>query len=539
MKKKLITMLLVVSTITSSLAGCGNKETAKSSEATTASTETSTVVPEEVPYFNEEGYPIVNEEITLKIMYLGDPSLYVAPEEMPAVKRVEEKTGIKTEWEVIKSADWSTKLNLTLASGTYPDVIVAAGKGKVDFEEYGVEQGILIPLDGLIEKYMPLYNERRAGMATDSVTTLLASDGHYYTVGRLLGESYLTDYHFFINDAWLKQLNLEMPNDIESLTEVLRAFKTQDPNGNGKADEIPMTATLSRLQNFTWLFGMPRYAKWMYIDDNKQVQFVPSMDKFREYLEWVHMCYEEGLLDTEALTQDNNTVKAKLADGSVGFFAEYRLGSSGYGLSESTCVHYMPSSEEAKMPTNLNNPVPCVYITKTNQYPEATARWIDTFNEIDTVYSTLHGEENDEVYGWKYIEDGKIEFIGDKEPEKNRTYFGTGFYRFLPEKLTLPTPAESEKNGYCAEEKDAGLYNKYADGNFLQVKFDGAVNDMITRMETDLKTMMTEYTSHFVMEGVSDSKWDEFQAALKNIGMDEYVKLYQERIDTMTIYERK
>ena len=34
---------------------------------------------------------------------------------------------------------------------------------------------------------------------------------------------------------------LDMPTNTEELKDVLKAFKTQDPNGNGKADEIPMS----------------------------------------------------------------------------------------------------------------------------------------------------------------------------------------------------------------------------------------------------------------------------------------------------------
>ena len=50
--------------------------------------------------------------------------------------------------------DWSTKVNLMLASGKYPDIIV---RGGLNLEMYGVDQEILIPLDDVIEQYMPNY----------------------------------------------------------------------------------------------------------------------------------------------------------------------------------------------------------------------------------------------------------------------------------------------------------------------------------------------------------------------------------------------
>ena len=46
-----------------------------------------------------------------------------------------------------------------------------------------------------------------------------------------------------MNSDWLETLGLEQPTTPEELRTVLEAFKTQDPNGNGKADEIPLSAT--------------------------------------------------------------------------------------------------------------------------------------------------------------------------------------------------------------------------------------------------------------------------------------------------------
>ena len=43
----------------------------------------------------------------------------------------------------------------------------------------------------------------------------------------------------WINSTWLKRLKLETPKTAEELTEVLRAFKTGDPNGLD-ADGTPM-----------------------------------------------------------------------------------------------------------------------------------------------------------------------------------------------------------------------------------------------------------------------------------------------------------
>ena len=44
---------------------------------------------------------------------------------------------------------------------------------------------------------------------------------------------------WFIREDWLDNLGLEMPKNVDEYYNVLKAFKTQDPNGNGIDDEIP------------------------------------------------------------------------------------------------------------------------------------------------------------------------------------------------------------------------------------------------------------------------------------------------------------
>ena len=48
---------------------------------------------------------------------------------------------------------------------------------------------------------------------------------------------------FQIRQDWLDKLRLKVPTNVDEWYTTLKAFKTRDPNGNGKADEIPFTAT--------------------------------------------------------------------------------------------------------------------------------------------------------------------------------------------------------------------------------------------------------------------------------------------------------
>lgn len=549
MKKKSMALLLAASLLTGLLGGCGN-DAGKDSDAAGNSAESSSQQSggasgeQESGNFNETGYPIVNEEITLKVMFaIRDKDTMIAPEEMPAVQRLEELTGIKTEWEVIKGADWPTKLNLMFSSGEYPDVIIAPN-GTVDDEEYGVSQKLLIPLDSLIEQYMPIYNERVNAEENDPTVSLIASDGQKYSVGYLVGQNINTDNHFFINQTWLDALELDTPTDVESLTEVLRQFKTGDPNGNGQNDEVPLEMGLDTgfygVRYILPLFGVPcDPSKWIYIDDNKQVQFTATQDGFRKCMEWLHMCYEEGLVDAEVLSQDLNTIESKLKGGNAGFFTAWRLLAMGFddGVAKD-CVFWMPDSS-ASCYRYLEVARPAGYVTATNQNVEATMRWLDAMLDTEMQFSLYYGEQDaTDGTGWAYNENGKIDSINDGTVEI-RNYLDCNTMFFAPGKYisdTFNMPEQRiEKTDYCLASDEAGIIQKYSNDYLDMAPLTSEQLQEISLKETDINNAVVENMANFVTNGVTDDSWNSFTAIFEGMNVAEYVQMYQEAIDTMDI----
>lgn len=550
MKKKLVTLFLATTMMVASLSGCGSTNTSDAGKAGSSAAASSEAVgsseaAQATSNFNETGYPIVNEEITLKVMLaIRDTDTMIAPEEMPAIQRLEELTGIKTEWEVIKGNDWETKLNLMFASGEYPDVIIAPNV-TVDDEEYGVTQQLLIPLDELADKYMPIYNERIAAEADDPTVSLVASDGQKYAIGYLVGQNINTNQHYFINQEWLDALNLETPTDMDSLTEVLRAFKTGDPNGNGEADEVPLEWGLDTgfygIRYLLPLFGVPADPeKWIYIDNDKQVQFVGYQEGFRECMEWLHMCYEEGLVDAEIISQDVATIETKLKEGNVGFFAAWRLLSMGFdeGVAANS-VHWMPDTESTMMYRYLEVARPAAFITATNENKEATARWLDAMLDTETQFSLYYGEKDaTDGTGWTYNENGKIDSINDGSVEiRNYLDCNTMFWApgtYISETFNMP-PQRIEKTEYCQEEDAAGIIQKYSNDYLDMAPLTSDQLSECTLKETDINNAMVEKIASFVVDGVTDESWESFTGVVEKLGVEEYMEMYQSAIDTMNI----
>ena len=67
---------------------------------------------------------------------------------------LEQKTNTHVTFQMVKDADWATNSNLMFAvPDQMPDMIL---RHAVDVEEYGVSQGLLLPLDEyLTEEIMP------------------------------------------------------------------------------------------------------------------------------------------------------------------------------------------------------------------------------------------------------------------------------------------------------------------------------------------------------------------------------------------------
>ena len=208
MKKRIVSLLLAVVMVMALLSGCGgnqNPDTPSNPDSTNTPSDNSTPSPDVSAgdNFNETGFPIVNEPLTLHIMLgIRDVDSLVDPSEMPAIQRLEEQTGIHLEWDMVKANDWPTKLNLMFVSGEYPDIILSANT-TVDQEEYGVTQQLLIPLnDDLTSKYMPNYTERRLAEDSDPCVGLKASDGNIYSIGYMVGQYINTNAHYFINQLY-------------------------------------------------------------------------------------------------------------------------------------------------------------------------------------------------------------------------------------------------------------------------------------------------------------------------------------------------
>ena len=206
----------------------------------------------------------------------------------------------------VSSSEWKTQL-ITMAAGgeDLPDIFVDANAMPREFKD----DGYLVDL----AQYFQDENNEDA----QEYLAMLKKNLEPEMYNRVMGEAYDGEGHWygfpmvgyqdtaydmlFINQTWLDKLGLEMPKTWDDFVSVLTAFQTQDPNGNGIADEIPMmgAAGFARSNTPNWVinnFTQYHMAHALQPDENGQLQFVYLRDEFREGLRAGRDLVAKGLL---------------------------------------------------------------------------------------------------------------------------------------------------------------------------------------------------------------------------------------------------
>lgn len=221
--------------------------------------------------------------------------------ELPVFKKAQEMTNVKMVGVASKNqSDEVQAYNLMLSAGNLPDVI--AYELTPDLEKLGIDGG-LIPLEKLIDENAPnikKFWEQHPQFKKDAV----AADGHIYMIPNYNDVEKLSlTQQYYIRKDWLKKLGLKEPTNVDELYNVLVAFRDQDPNGNGKKDEVPLflrgNIVRKILMPLTDIFKAQ--VVW-YVKDGVPT-FGPAEESYKNAMINLAKWYKEGLIDQEIFTR--------------------------------------------------------------------------------------------------------------------------------------------------------------------------------------------------------------------------------------------
>ncbi len=503
----------------------------------TAPTETDTSSDE--VGFRETGLPIVDEKVTLTFSGQKAP---LAPDfsSMELVQQWERDTNVAIRWENLPDSVYQEKKNLILASGDLPDAFYNTGFSAADITTYG-SNGTLIPLEGLIEKHAPnlqaIFEKRPEIRAA-----VTSSDGHIYTLpaAEELGIG-AVPFFLSINKAWLDELGLPVPQTIEEFEAALEAFKTQDPNGNGAADEIPFSFI-----NSWWcadvgdvmaaLGGMPDNADHRIVRDGKVI-YTAAQPEYATAISKLHDWYERGLIDPEALTQDDKTylAKGKTETEVLGAYVWWET-EEVVGPDRADDYVLVPALEgvAGRLVGHSNGSdfrSGAFAITRANKYPDVTMRWVDELYEPVMSAQVSWGpigttlEENaDGVLQQAELPEG----VSAGELRQKVAPGGVSVtLREDFENVILPEPRALQRVNDLAEH-----YLPWAEDEWYPaVPFSDEEIQEISTIETEIKALVDAKRAEWIARGGIEDEWDSYVAQLESMGLDRMVELYQQAYD--------
>lgn len=224
-------------------------------------------------------------------IFIGDADVACNRSDTPVIREMEKKTNTKLNFIESPKGQADQKVALLIAGGEMPDITNILS---INIANNYAINGAFIPLDDQFDKSLPNAKKR---IPIDVMKMLKASDGKVYSLPlfRDIGSKSI-----FIREDWLKKLNMKMPETLDEYYEVLKAFKMNDPDGNGKNDTYGLS--IDDYAEFVAPFGIP-VDDWI-IDENGLAVRSSVTPKMKEAIAFAQKLFKEGIIDPEFATQN-------------------------------------------------------------------------------------------------------------------------------------------------------------------------------------------------------------------------------------------
>ena len=496
---------------------------------------------------------------------------------------IEEQTGYNLEFVHFSSngSELRTQFSTMVVGGEkLPDIMYYFSFTPEERNTYG-SQGFFYDLaeffdDPEFMSQYEWYNAVKKNLKPDQFQRIYTesrdAEGHWWAMSSL-GNA-ITDRPrnmLYINQTWLDKLGLEMPRTFEQLVEVLRAFKTQDPNGNGKADELSMVGStnIARGDIPSWLINQYIYVNDNHLfncDDEGNLYLPYDRDEYRQGIKDVKYLYDEGLIEAMTWTiKETSELPAIFTPANqvaqCGVFAGHislRVEKDNPVVYEYEPLLPLEGSFAAVEPDlSIGH---YTYISSDCERPKAAFDVIMLLASPEGVRRTRFGEEG---VDWKWVTDPETGLQGvevlDQEAysgQTDSTFSNLGCnttWEWEPgdtEHDPYPTWQPEQDDGvitWAEFRKDLGKrhargYLEIADANNPKnLIFSSSIVcteqelDEAANIKTNITTLIKEARAQFIT-GVrdinSDAEWEAYCKELEAMGASKLLSVYQ------TAYER-
>lgn len=562
MHTKRIAALLVSVVLTASLAACGGSPQPSQGAEVTPGKLLPTAAGE-LPVLPE------GESVTLTVAVMQTPFIadYKANH---FTQKIEQETGVSLNFIELPQDTIREKILLTLSTNdkaNLPDIylssIMSTSTPNIIFgASYAprwYEEGMIIPLNGLIDEYGYHINktlDNAAEYGYNIKQWMTSADGNIYSLPSF-SASLTNSYPFklWINQGWLDKLGLSMPTTTDEFKETLRAFKTLDPNDNGQADEIPFSGATEKTGGYygydfiinAFIYNQASETR-MYVEEGT-VKFAPTTDEWREAMKYLRELKEEGLYYEGSFTQDRTSLQQMAINENDILGCFEGLGHDLVVVTDDQGIIDRYNSVPAlagpggKHYVTWNAPSirPSGVITAKCEYPEIAFRVLDQMMSDENAKVTRYGEKG---VNWDDADPGTIGYYGTPAMMKviKNTWAAAGQNQnFFQQSPFILDPAVATGIQWDGNEKDAGYIKALS---VMKLDETGVVPDeylanLVYTMDeleksqtakTDIESYILQSIANFVAgdwDPTDDARWDAYVQEYEKMGLSVLLETVQ------------
>ncbi len=550
--KQALSVILCAALLTVLFCGCGGKEPQQSQTPASSAGGTQ---PEET---GDKGplYIEGSEGVTLTFwtpMEDIQTQHFTSLEEHPFYQWMEEQTGVHVEFIHPSREQMAQQLSLMISSGEYYDILY-----NPDYPG-GPQTGI--DLAPYLDEYMPDY---KAAINCDDgsfsawewgeekelyqplpqsafAENLYTSSGALWCVTQLWGDVLYPEFGPVIRKDWLDEAGLDVPETLEELEAVLKAFKERG------GDVVPMNLGQEgyNTKDGSILSAFDLYAGFFTMTpDKKTVQpHAYTQDGFKEYLTLMNDWYGKGYIDPDFMNRDDEATVAMFLNDQLGIYFDnsstpdfYMENYTGDQKFEVVAMPLPRKTRDQQLHhRNCYMPTPNEYkcVTTSCEHPEIAAQWLNVLFTKEGILRSSYGVEGEDYElrnGVPYFTSEALE-IDREEFKFCKTAPLLGFYSQRAD-LMFEEGAEKQLSNFV----QAGVtwqQNADADLAWSYVTFS---DDGWSKFETpmnDAKTYADPMVLKFIIGEESLDKFEEFQKTAESLGLEQARAAAQEALDAM------
>lgn len=478
------------------------------------------------------------EPLSFPILFSDHPN-YPIQDDWMLWQEIEERANVTLEPTVVPMSDYEQKRSLLVGAGDAPLILPKTYPGQ---EAAFVSSGAILPVSDYID-LMPNFKDKVERWGLDAnLDTLRQEDGKYYVLPGL-HEAVWQDYTIAVRTDIMDELGLEEPKDWDEFRDMLAAMKEAYPDVYPLSDRFSIPTPAGNLLN---LLGMTYgtsagwgYANQRWDEEAGEFVFPGTTDEYRDMVTYLHGLVEDGLIDPESFTQDDDSAIQKLANGKS--FAISTNAQTLVNDYRPALAATLPDAEIAKirLPAGpvgdvvsgtalLENGIMISSAAKDDENFVAMMQFIDWLWYSDEgqefakwgVEGTTYTKDAD---GTRVLDPG-IDFIGlnpgaPKHLQKDFGFSGGVFAYGGTTDLLWSTFSEEE----------IAFQEGMADKEVLPLQppfpFDEMEREQATLLETPLKDTVQQGTLQFVLGQRDLSEWDAYVAEIEAKGATQYIEL--------------